>query len=74
MITLPGAGDTVGGVRAGDRIRCPQCGKPHTLKAAINSKGEKTEVLMSYTCPETQGVFLGAVDGWLVGSLHLNEE
>lgn len=54
-------------VADGDPIICMQCQCVHKLESANDEKGNKTDLLMFYTCGEKQ--YLGAVSGRLVAGL-----
>lgn len=48
-------------VHAGDKIKCPRCGKRHKLEAGINTKtGKPSELLLFYRCGKSS--YLAAVD------------
>ena len=48
-------------------IICPCCGQLHKIKYGKNADtGEKTSMLSSYFCPETNKSYLAGVNGKLI--------
>jgi len=61
-------------VRAGDAVRCANCGNPHELRGgeSVNAAGEVVGMspLLFYHCPENDGDYLGGLNGHLLNGLE----
>lgn len=59
-------------LRAGQRIRCPHCGKEHVTTAARSTTGELVDGLAFYQCGKAS--YLASVSGHAVFGAEPSEE